>query len=100
MQVGTTLIDVGMIAELEQSERFLYYSHMNIRSQKSGRLTAPQRFPGYILALTGPSGVGKSTIRRMLAHTCSTYIEDIAIITTRKPKQGDNGEYIYVTQRE
>ena len=36
----------------------------------------------------------------MLAHTCSTYIEDIAIITTRKPKQGDNGEYIYVTQRE
>ncbi|OGG50313.1 hypothetical protein A2763_01470 [Candidatus Kaiserbacteria bacterium RIFCSPHIGHO2_01_FULL_54_36] len=62
--------------------------------------SASQKFPGYILALTGPSGVGKSTIRRMLAETCSAYVEDIAIITTRNPKKGDDGEYIYATPKE
>ena len=61
---------------------------------------ASEKFPGYILALTGPSGVGKSTIRGMLAGVGSEYIENIAIITTRNPKQGDDGEYVYVTEKE
>lgn len=61
---------------------------------------ASQKFPGYILALSGPSGVGKSTIRAMLAHACSEYVENIPIITTRDSKQGDNGEYIHVAQKE
>ena len=63
------------------------------------RITS-KKFPGYILALTGPSGVGKSTIRNMLAGMGSEYIENIAIITTRSPKQGDDGEYVYVTEKE
>ncbi len=36
----------------------------------------------------------------MLAGVGSEYIENIAIITTRNPKQGDDGEYVYVTQKE
>src|ERR1700686_2575920 len=61
---------------------------------------APQRFPGYILALTGPSGVGKSTMRKMLAYLCSEYVENVAMVTTRLPKQGDDGEYVYATPEE
>lgn len=60
----------------------------------------PKKFPGYILALTGPSGVGKSTVRAMLTTVCSEFVENIPIITTRNSKQGDNGEYIHVTQEE
>ena len=61
---------------------------------------ASHAFPGYILALTGPSGVGKSTVSRMLTRVCSEYAENVAIITTRAPKQGDDGEYVYVTEAE
>src|SRR3989338_1095136 len=65
-----------------------------------GRAIASQKFPGYILALTGPSGVGKSTIRRILTEVCSEYTASVPMLTTRKPKQGDDGEYIYTTQTE
>ena len=61
---------------------------------------ASKKFSGYILALTGPSGVGKSTTRRMLTRACADYVETIAIITTRAQKQGDDGEYVYVSQKE
>lgn len=54
-------------------------------------------FPRYILAFTGPSGVGKSTVSTLLATLCSHYIERVPILTTRKPKKGDDGEYVYVT---
>lgn len=57
-------------------------------------------FPGYILALTGPSGVGKSTIRRALAAISSECVENVVIVTTRNPKSGDDGEYAYATQEE
>lgn len=59
-----------------------------------------QEFPGYMLALTGPSGVGKSTISKMLASVCADYAEKVPILTTRKPKAGDDGEYIYATTEE
>ncbi len=59
-----------------------------------------QKFPGYILALTGPSGVGKSTISRMLTQVCPEYTANVPILTTRQAKPGDDGEYIYTTQQE
>lgn len=60
----------------------------------------PQKSSRYILAFTGPSGVGKSTITRMLAHACSDYAEKVPILTTRTPKPGDDGEYLYTTVAE
>jgi len=62
--------------------------------------TILKEFPGYILALTGPSGVGKSTISRMLAQACYQYAAAVPILTTRDPKQGDESEYVYTTPKE
>lgn len=55
-------------------------------------------FPRYILAFTGPSGVGKSTVSSMLATLCSPYLERVPILTTRKQKKGDDGEYTYTSK--
>lgn len=66
----------------------------------SANKTVVEKFPRYILAFTGPSGVGKSTITKMLAHACADYAAKVPILTTRAPKAGDDGEYIYTTQKE
>jgi guanylate kinase len=58
-----------------------------------------EEFAGYMLALTGPSGVGKSTISGLLAQMFEPYVAKVPIITTRKRKDGDDGEYRYVSRR-
>ena len=68
--------------------------------EAAGKAVAPQAFPGYILALTGPSGVGKSTISRMLARAFSEYAASVPILTTREQKPGDDGEYVYTAREE
>lgn len=57
-------------------------------------------FEGYILALTGPSGVGKSTVSKILVKALSDYVAPIPILTTRKEKEGDDGEYLYISHQE
>lgn len=59
-----------------------------------------KRFPGYILALTGPSGVGKTTVSRMLISMFSANAETVPILTTRERKSGDDGEYTYVSKEK
>ncbi|MEK7563432.1 MAG: OB-fold domain-containing protein [Patescibacteria group bacterium] len=57
-------------------------------------------FEGYILALTGPSGVGKSTVSKILVKALSDYVVPVPILTTRGAKDGDDGEYLYVSHQE
>ncbi len=59
-----------------------------------------QEFPGYVLALTGPSGVGKTTVSLLLSTTVGSYVERVPILTTREPKEGDADEYIHVSPEE
>lgn len=61
--------------------------------------TLEEAFPGYILALTGPSGVGKTAVSRLLVQMFSAYVSPVPIVTTRKRKKGDDGEYRYVSKR-
>jgi guanylate kinase len=59
----------------------------------------PVAFPGYILALTGPSGVGKSTVSAVMMRMFADYVERVPILTTRERRDGDDGEYRYVSKR-
>nr|VFJ94449.1 MAG: Guanylate kinase [Candidatus Kentron sp. LFY] len=57
-------------------------------------------FPRYLLALTGPSGVGKTTIGEALAAAAFHCIGKPPIITTRVPSVHDGNEYCHVTTEE
>ena len=63
-------------------------------------MSVPLPKTGYLLALTGPSGVGKSTISRLLASVLPERVALIPILTTRGPKPGDEGEYRHITLQE
>ncbi len=53
-------------------------------------------FKCYVLALTGPSGVGKTTITRSLMGVMRSYCEQVPIYTTRTKKKGDVEPYVHV----
>ncbi len=59
-----------------------------------------EEFPGYIVALTGPSGVGKTTISMVLSTTIGKDIERVPIVTTREAKEGDEDEYTHISTEE
>jgi guanylate kinase len=51
----------------------------------------------YVVALTGPSGVGKSTVNALLGNVFSDYVQPVPILTTRERRKGDGKEYRYVS---
>lgn len=56
-------------------------------------------FPGYILALSGPSGVGKSTVSKLLLRMLSEYVESVPILTTKPRQAAEDGEERHVSKR-
>jgi len=66
----------------------------------AGKVAPLRVFPGYILSLTGPSGVGKTTVCTLLSTKIGEYAQRVPIVTTREPKPHDGDEYAYVTARE
>ncbi len=54
----------------------------------------------YVLAVSGPSGVGKTTITRALVPLFSSYAEQVPIVTTRPRKKNDTEPYVHVTKEE
>jgi len=75
----------------------VYNIAYEITAQKEVPTFEESIFPRYILAFTGPSGVGKSTVSSLLATLCGPYLERVPILTTHKPKHGDDGEYTYTS---
>ena len=54
----------------------------------------------YVLAVSGPAGVGKTTITRSLLSLFSSYAEQVPIYTTRKPRKNEIEPYKYVSAEE
>ena len=65
-----------------------------------GKVVQEKEFTGYIIALTGPSGVGKTTIVKNLTTKVGDYAVKVPILTTREPSDQDEGEYEYIDQKE
>lgn len=87
---------IGARKEIEEIKD--RHSSISSISSKSSISSVP--FPCIILALTGPSGVGKSTISKMLGNVLGQYVAKVPILTTREPKVGDDGEYVHIAQEE
>lgn len=54
----------------------------------------------YVLALSGPSGVGKTTITRSLLSLFAPVSEQVPIYTTRSTRKTDSEPYVHVSERE
>ena len=54
----------------------------------------------YVLALTGPSGVGKTTITRSLLSMFSSVIEQVPMVTTRKLKHSHAEPHVSVSEEQ
>jgi len=65
-----------------------------------GQMVKEKEFTGYIIAISGPSGVGKTTISKILTTKVGDYAVKVPILTTREPSDQDEGEYEYINQRE
>ncbi len=54
----------------------------------------------YVLAVSGPSGVGKTTIAKSLLTLFTSYAEQVPIITTRTAKKADIEPYVHVSKEQ
>ena len=54
----------------------------------------------YVLAVSGPSGVGKTTIARAVLSLFASYAEQVPIYTTRHSKKSDTEPYVHVSREK
>lgn len=54
----------------------------------------------YVLAVSGPSGVGKTTIARSLMSLFSSYAEQVPMVTTRAPRKNESEPYVHVSKAQ
>lgn len=102
---GTPVIGQVVIPRMHRSRvntegLRMYDIAFELTQQIAEPKTESREFPGYILALTGPSGVGKTTVSLLLTSMLSDFTAKVPIVTSRAPKEGDDQEYEYVSHKE
>jgi len=71
----------------------------DIKYRITTRVSKSLVMTSYVLAVSGPSGVGKTTIASQLLSLFSSYAVQVPIYTTRKPKKGDTEPYVHLSKQ-
>lgn len=98
--IGQEVLPRMILSRINEQGLRLYEVAYECTAKVRQTKAEPVRFPGYILALTGPSGVGKTTVSKLLTSVVSDFTVKVPILTTREPKEGDENEYAYVSLKE
>lgn len=96
LEIGMKVVPRMRLSQVTENGLRAYDIAYEVPVQKAVK----EELPGYILALTGPSGVGKTSVSLLLASKASKYVERVPIVTTRSPKEGDEDEYLHVSAQE
>jgi guanylate kinase len=96
LQIGQTVLPKMRLSKVNTEGLRLY----DIAYEVSALKAVKEEFPGYLVALTGPSGVGKTTISVVLSTTIGKDVERVPIVTTREIKDGDADEYTHISSEE
>jgi len=96
LEIGQVVLPKMRLSRINNEGLRLYDIAYDVSTLK----TVKEEFPGYMVALTGPSGVGKTTISVVLATTIGKEIERVPIVTTREIKDGDEDEYVHISTEE
>lgn len=95
-KIGCTVAPTMRLSKVNEQGLRQYDVHYRVLETRK----VSEEFPGYIIALTGPSGVGKTTVSILLSTSVTSYVERVPILTTRDPKKEDSDEYIHVSPEE
>jgi len=96
IKIGQTVLPKMRLSAVNAQGLRLY----DIAYEVSALHPVKTQFPGYIVALTGPSGVGKTTISLVLSTTIGKDVERVPIVTTREAKVGDEDEYRHISTED
>ena len=91
-------IGAAVIPHLRRIRTLKNGLHMNdLKYEVLAKKTEPLfTVTSYVLAVSGPSGVGKTTITHALLSLFTSYAEQVPIYTTRPAKKGDTEPYVHV----
>ncbi|MEI8230245.1 MAG: OB-fold domain-containing protein [Candidatus Peregrinibacteria bacterium] len=98
--IGMNVLPRLQLSRINEQGLRLYDTAYEVTVQVSKHAKI-QAFPGYILALSGPSGVGKKTVRNLLTHVLIDFTEKVPVVTTRLARgTDDDREYEFVSLKE